>query len=365
MNGFSKPVVECADASDAGQAFLRETEAFIGEFLTDSPAVLVHTSGSTGKPKPFLAEKARMAASARMTCSYLGLKPGMTNLLAMPLGYIAGKMVVVRSIVCGLKLVAVHPTSNPMRTYIDNELAAGREPQPLDLAAVTPMQALGILDDPGAAPLFLRTRAVIIGGGAVNAALLEKLAPASGVFYSSYGMTETLSHIALRRLTGPSPETGYRPLSGVAVSISNKGTLVIDAPHLSAQPLVTNDIVRFAPDGTFTVRGRADNVINSGAVKIQVEEVEAKLAKVIPGRFAISSRPSRTFGEEVVLVLEGSPADLERLDKDAVIRALGKYEKPRAWIAAPTLPLTATNKPDRPAIRAIAAQAPRRPGDLP
>lgn len=365
MSGYSAPKLVVRDASEAGGSFFKDAEAFIAEFLNDSATVLVHTSGSTGKPKPFQAEKARMAASARMTCGYLGLTPGMTNLLAMPLAYIAGKMVVVRSIVCGLTLVVVRPSSNPFRAYVDGERAAGREPEPIDLVAVTPMQAQGILDDPETAALFLKSRAVIIGGGAVSEELLRRLQPAEGAVYSSYGMTETLSHIALRRLTGPHPETGYRPLSGVTLSTLEKGTLVIDAPHVAEHPLVTNDIVRFLPDGTFLVRGRLDNVINSGAIKIQIEEAEAKLAHVIPGRFAISSRPSQTLGEEVVLVLEGTEEDLARLDKQAVIGALGKYEKPRAWIAAPVLPLTQTNKPDRPAIRAIAAKVPRLPGDLP
>ncbi|KAB7651244.1 AMP-binding protein [Sutterella faecalis] len=326
------------------QGFDVDIARFLEAFLDQSQTVTVHTSGSTGMPKAFQAEKARMRASARMTIGYLGLKPGDTNLLAMPMSYIAGKMVVVRSVECGLDLIPVTPSRNPFESITD----------PIDLVAVTPMQATSILADPKSAEVFSNSRNILIGGGAVDDLLFGKLQSVRGRVYSTYGMTETLSHIALRRLNGPEREAGYRPLPGVAISLSPKGTLVIHAPAVSPRPLVTNDIARINPDGSFTVRGRLDNVINSGAIKLQIEEIEAKLKKVMKVPFAISSCPSHLYGDEVVLVVEGKPEDV---DLEAVRNVLERYENPKRLIATEKLPLTHTMKPDRPAIRMIARNA--------
>ena len=287
-------------------------EAELGRFLTElfSPgaAVTVHTSGSTGAPKAFAAEKSRMRASARATIAFLRLKPGCTNLLAMPLRFIAGKMVVVRSVECGLNLIPVEPCANP---FLEHREA-------VDLCALTPMQAATVLANP-----------------ATSRFLLE-------------------SHGALRRLNGPTADAGFRALPGVTISLSALNTLQIEAPAVAAQTLITHDRARFNPDGTFSLIGRLDNVINTGAVKIQIEEVEAKLKPFISGRFAVSARKSRLFGEEVVLVLEGAPALLSALDFSRMRQALGRFERPHWVICTSELPLTGSGKPERPAIRKAA-----------
>ena len=289
-------------------------EAELGRFLTElfSPgaAVTVHTSGSTGAPKAFAAEKSRMRASARATIAFLRLKPGCTNLLAMPLRFIAGKMVVVRSVECGLNLIPVEPCANP---FLEHREA-------VDLCALTPMQAATVLANPATSRFLLESRAVILGGGPVDEELTAKLQSAQGAVYASYGMTETLSHVALRRLNGPTADAGFRALPGVTISLSALNTLQI----------------------------------NTGAVKIQIEEVEAKLKPFISGRFAVSARKSRLFGEEVVLVLEGAPALLSALDFSRMRQALGRFERPHWVICTSELPLTGSGKPDRPAIRKAA-----------
>lgn len=361
--GRQSAFLAAQEAADGPDGFRAELARFLEALFNDSPTVLVHTSGSTGKPKPFSAEKRRMAASARKTLAFLGVAPGERNLLAMPLGFIAGKMVVVRSILGGLDLVVRTPSRNPFLSIRDDE--------PIGLCAVTPMQAIAILDDPASAKRFLKSRRIIIGGGAVDDALLSALQAAEGEVYSSYGMTETLSHIALCRIAGGcaanraghvSESGSYRPLPGVLVSLSPQGTLVIDAPDVAAHPLITNDVAALLPDGGFRILGRLDNVINTGGIKVQTEVVEAKLARIIPFPFAVSARPSHTFGEEVVLLVEGDPA---LLDRSAIRAALGRYEKPRAVGRVDVIPRTATGKYDRPAIRALAARIPRKPGDLP
>lgn len=260
-------------------SFKAELGRFLTEFFSPGASVTVHTSGSTGAPKAFAAEKSRMRASARATIAFLGLKPGSTNLLAMPLRFIAGKMVVVRSAECGLNLIPVEPCANPFLEH----------PEAADLCALTPMQAATVLANPATSRFLLESRAVILGGGPVDEELTAKLQSAKGAVYASYGMTETLSHVALRRLNGPTADAGFRALPGVTISLSALNTLQIDAPAVAAETLITHDRARFNPDGTFSLIGRLDNVINTGAVKIQIEEVEAKLKPFISGRFTMNT----------------------------------------------------------------------------
>lgn len=201
-------------------SFKAELGRFLTEFFSPGASVTVHTSGSTGAPKAFAAEKSRMRASARATIAFLGLKPGSTNLLAMPLRFIAGKMVVVRSAECGLNLIPVEPCANPFLEH----------PEAADLCALTPMQAATVLANPATSRFLLESRAVILGGGPVDEELTAKLQSAKGAVYASYGMTETLSHVALRRLNGPTADAGFRALPGVTISLSALNTLQIDAP---------------------------------------------------------------------------------------------------------------------------------------
>ena len=173
-------------------------EEFLEEWNNPSPTLLVHTSGSTGKPKPILIEKRRMAASARITCSFLGLHEGDTALLCMPLDYIAGKMMVVRAVTCGLRLVAVKPSGLPVWK------------EPIDFAAMVPLQVYNLLQTPDGSERLRSIRNLIIGGGSIDAALATTLATFPHPVWSTYGMTETLSHIALAHLMVLMPATGTR-----------------------------------------------------------------------------------------------------------------------------------------------------------
>ena len=317
---------------------------FLDDWRSPSSTLLVHTSGSTGKPKPLFVEKRRMEASARMTCRFLGLRPGDTALLCMPLDFIAGKMVVVRSLVCGLRLIDVPPCGHPLK---------GLEEPPV-FAAMVPMQVYNSLQVEEERQLLRGVRHLIIGGGAVSAEMAAALKDFPNAVWSTYGMTETLSHIALRRLSGPGASQWYEPFAGVGVSAAADGCLVIDAPEVCATRLVTNDIVEFAPDGRrFRVRGRRDNVVCSGGIKLQIEEMEARLQPFMPVPFMLTKRPDPKFGETVVMLHEGGgEAEL----RDVCRRHLSKYERPRVLIPVSRLPLTATGKPARAEAMRIAAE---------
>ena len=315
-------------------------EEFLKEWNDDSPTILVHTSGSTGQPKPMLVEKRRMEASAHITCRFLGLHEGETALLCLPLDYIAGKMMVVRAQTCQLHLISITPDGHPMATDCG----------PVDFAAMVPLQVWNSLQDPLQASRIRAIRHLIIGGGAVDANLAAALADFPNAVWSTYGMTETLSHIALRRLNGPERSDWYSPLEGVSVSVNADGCLVINAPAVHEGPLVTNDLAEI--DGNrFRILGRKDNVICSGGIKIQIEEVEALLRPHLSMPFMITKIPDTRLGQQMVLLTE----DADRRKIEAVCRqVLPRYWQPRQVIYTEKLPLTETGKPARAAAEKLA-----------
>ena len=310
-------------------------EQFISDWQSPSPTILVHTSGSTGKPKPMLVEKRRMEASARITCSFLGLKPGDSALLCMPLDYIAGKMMCVRSIVGGLRLIRVEPCGHPLQ-HLDEVPT---------FAAMVPMQVYNSLQDDRELNILKQIKHLIIGGGAISNKLATALRSFPNAVWSTYGMTETLSHIALRPLSGEDASEWYTPFDGVEVSLNQEGCLVINAPEVCAEPLTTNDIAEIDGDGRrFRIRGRRDNVVCSGGIKMQIEEIETKLQAHTDIPLMITKRPDEKFGETVVLLAECN--DMEPL-KALCHKWLSKYELPHDYIHVERLPLTETGKPAR------------------
>ena len=343
-------------------------EDFLSEWNNDSDRVLVHTSGSTGKPKPMMVEKKRMLNSARITCDFLGLKPGDSALLCMSLDYIAGKMVVVRSIERHLHLISVSPSGHPLKD-INLKDANGKDVNgEITFAAMVPMQVYNTLQVPEERERLTHVRHLIIGGGAIDTSLEKELRslPGNIAIWSTYGMTETLSHIALRRINGAEASEWYQPFDSVKISQTDEGCLVIDAPLVCAETLVTNDIVEIEPyiynkveKLRFRIKGRKDNVICSGGIKIQIEEVEALLKPHLEKPFMIAKKKDEKFGEIAVLLTEDE--DLKKVE--ATIRRLlsgksddsnkssesksHKYWIPREFRYVEHLPLTETGKPKR------------------
>lgn len=343
-------------------------EDFLSEWNNDSDRVLVHTSGSTGKPKPMMVEKKRMLNSARITCDFLGLKPGDSALLCMSLDYIAGKMVVVRSIERHLHLISVSPSGHPLKD-IDLKDVNGKDVNgEITFAAMVPMQVYNTLQVPEERERLTHIRHLIIGGGAIDASLEKELQalPGNIAIWSTYGMTETLSHIALRRINGAEASEWYQPFDSVKISQTEEGCLVIDAPLVCAETLVTNDIVEIEPyiynkveKTRFRIKGRKDNVICSGGIKIQIEEVEALLKPYLEKPFMLAKKKDEKFGEIAVLLTEDE--DLKKVE--ATIRRLlsgksddsnkssesksHKYWIPREYLHVDHLPLTETGKPKR------------------
>ena len=306
---------------------------FLDEWNNPKNTVEVQTSGSTGVPKCIQVEKQRMLNSARITCDFLGLEAGDTALLCMPLDYIAGKMVVVRSIERQLRLTTVEASGHPLKNITNS----------FDFAAMVPMQVYNSLQVPEEREKLRTIKHLIIGGGPINDDLQQQLSRFPNNVWSTYGMTETLSHIALRRLNGENASLWYTPFSTVSISLNANGCLVIEAPLLHEGRLETHDRAEIR-DGKFRILGRLDNVINSGGIKIQAEEVEEKLRPHIKMPYLISKCRDEKFGEVVVLLTECPDLSLV---KAICCDILPKFWQPKYYLYTSHIPLTGTGKPAR------------------
>jgi len=317
---------------------------FISEWYSSSDKIVLQTSGSTGKPKSISVKKEWMQNSAQLTEKTFGLKEGDTALLCMPMKYVAGKMMVVRALELGLDLKVVEPSSSPLKD-IDGQI---------DFVAMVPLQLENSLND------LDKVKTLIVGGGQVSQQLIEELQKISTQIFETYGMTETLTHVAIKPLNGPNRSDVFHALDGIQFGLDDRGCLVIHVPsilslranppaggeawqsHLntlnkeitSLQPprndnsnsnatITSNDIVELIDDISFRWLGRYDNVINSGGVKIIPEGVESKLASAISNRrFFIAGLPDESLGEKVVLIIEGDEIALS-------FDLLEKHERPK------------------------------------
>ena len=284
-----------------------DVNQFISEWYSTNIEMDLKTSGSTGKPKSISVKKDWMQNSAELTRKTFGLKKGDSALLCMPMKYVAGKMMVVRALELGLDLKVVEPSSNPLKNM--DEI--------IDFAAMVPLQLENSLND------LDQVKTLIVGGGQVSQQLIEKLQKISTQIFETYGMTETLTHVAIKPLNGPNISDLFRALDGIRFEKDDRGCLAIHASALNPVPIVTNDLVELIDENSFRWLGRFDNVINSGGIKIIPEVVEAKLLSIIPNnRFFINGESDESLGEKVVLVVEGNVIEIS-------FDSLEKFEKPK------------------------------------
>lgn len=308
---------------------------FLEDWYSEKPCVSVKTSGSTGVPKIFEVEKERMKASANMTCDFLGLNRSNKALLCLPVEYISGKMMLVRAMERGLKLLIKTPSVSPLED-LDEEI---------DFCAMTPLQveySLGKVD---------LIKKLIIGGAAVSESLKAKLKGVASHIYETYGMSETLSHIALKQIT-PNEELDFKPLQNIFLTQDERGCLCIEAPLLTSEKLTTNDLVELKEGGVFSFLGRVDNVINSGGVKIIPEQLEDKLKKIIPNELVFTSVSDAILGEKLVLVIEGKVSQ-ETQKLLGEIAYDKPYHAPKEIVFLDEIPRTPNGKVNRVELRKI------------
>ena len=285
--------------AEANSDFEHNVFLFIKAWLDDTDEFALQTSGSTGEPKTIHVTRSQMIASARATQQALGLKQDDKALVALDPKFIAGKMMLVRSFVTGMQVYATEPSSNPLHN-LPSDLV-------IDFAAMVPLQVQAVVESNP--QLFDRVKICIVGGAAMNKALELQAAACATAFFQSYGMTETISHIALRKI-GDNNSDVYTTLPGVSISTDHRDCLVIKVPYVSDE-VTTNDVVEIFNSNMFRWIGRWDNIINSGGIKVSPEKLEEEIGQIFTRinfkqPFFISSVEDERLGQRVVLVVESS-----------------------------------------------------------
>lgn len=289
---------------------------FLEQFLNDQTSFRVSTSGSTGIPKTIEIQKQHMRASARKTVQFLGLKPKDTSLLCLPVEKIAGIMMLVRWLEGCLDLHPVEPTSQPLEKEAGN----------FRFSAMVPLQVKNSLTE------LQRVKKLIIGGGPVDAELEQRLRPLPGDIFHTYGMTETISHVAMRRINGEEAQDFFQAIPGVSFALDERKCLVITAPDIGVEAMPTNDVVELLDDQRFLWVGRADNVVNSGGVKLHPELLEQKLGDADFGYF-LAGMPDQQLGEKLVMLVDRKAIPHQQQLRD-FLQDLEGYERPREVYAA-------------------------------
>jgi o-succinylbenzoate---CoA ligase len=313
---------------------------FIAEWESYSPVLRVSTSGTTGAPKTIEFTKKQVQASARYTGRFFQFKKGDAVLLNLSPEFVAGKLMIVRALVHEMKLVVAPLQANPL------EAVDGID-QALKLGAFVPYQVAAILKDGKTKSRFEKIENVLIGGAIMTPGLEHQVAQLKNKNYASFGMTETLTHFALRPIDGKTKH--YTCLPGIAISEDERGCLVVEPNEILSERLVTNDCIRFIDPQNFEWIGRIDNVINSGGVKIFPEADEVLIHPLINARFYITSRKSETLGEEPVLVMEGTAMEMSAQEKllEQIAVVLPKYHAPKSIILLSKLDETSNGKVKR------------------
>jgi len=314
------------------ELYLKDIGVFITNWLNDNDYVLVNTSGSTGTPKKIKLLKSHMRNSALATGNYFGLKEDAIALLCLSATYIAGKMMLVRAMILGWDIHLVSPIANPLENLTES----------YDFCAMVPMQVEASLSH------LHKIEQLIIGGAPISLTLNKELQTVTTNCFATYGMTETITHIAVKRINKfgsnlSAVESYFNTLPKVSISKDDRGCLVIDAPKVSNEIIVTNDIVNIHSDTEFEWLGRFDNVINSGGLKLFPEQIEQKLSQLIKERFFVIGIADEILGEKLILIVESEiPLNLSKFDYQRC--QLTKYEMPKEVLILPKFKETLTGK---------------------
>jgi O-succinylbenzoic acid--CoA ligase len=328
----------------------RKVFQFIKLFLDpESEAILQRSSGTTGDPKEFELHRQAMETSAIKTLMFFKLKPGDRVLLCLPVAYIAGKMMVVRALVGGLDLVLAEPSSRPLTSAVGS-------------FSFVPMVPLQVVESLKAGDNLSMCGTLLIGGGEIPASLKDRVQDLLALkVYESFGMSETYTHFALRRINGHEPESSFRLLKGALISLDSRGCLVVDLPGVTMGPVKTNDLVEIGPGGdSFTWLGRSDNVINTGGIKVIPEILEERIEKLLGTSVLLLPVADEKLGQKMVLLVEGTldedPKSIKITEdklKSKLATVLSSHELPRQLILVSQIPRNASFKPDRKAAVAL------------
>jgi o-succinylbenzoate---CoA ligase len=327
LNGFH---IDAEDLCRVAYSFIKEGDDFekpVGDFILDwfdnKDYIEIYTSGTTGAPKIIQVKKQAMVNSALATGDFFNLQPGNTALNCLPVKYIAGKMMFVRAFILGLDMDFVAPSSQPLHKI----------EKKYDFAAMVPLQAENSL------PQMSQIKKLIVGGVKMSPKLIENLKKTETEVYETYSMTETVTHIAAKKIG----EKAFTVFPNISISQDDRKCLVISSANLYVDRIITNDVVDLISEKEFIWLGREDNVINSGGIKLIPEQIETKLSTKIPSRFFVAGVTDDTLGEKLVLFIEGNSYPLDLND----FNDLDKYEKPKDIKFVAQFPETETGKVKR------------------
>ncbi len=324
LNGKRISIKKIVNHQEEGNTqFEKNTLAFIREWLSNKNIFQLKTSGSTGAPKKIKVSRRQMIASATLTLKTLGVRRGGKTLLCIDPQYIGGIMMLVRSFVNDMRIVAIEPSS--IKNY-------DQIPSKIELVAFVPLQVQTLAENKTGVKNLNRFRNIIIGGGALNEKIARKINKSGTTIYSTYGMTETLSHVALKQIS-PVLEDFFKALPAIKIGVDERACLTIKTPFLK-RTMHTNDLVQLESETTFKWLGRYDTIINSGGIKIIPEVIEKRIHRVmekIKNQFYISSTPDKKLGNCLVLVLEGEKmlASDEKKLLAEIKNELPKYHAPK------------------------------------
>ena len=324
-------------------SFTDKTISFCNQWQKGKSSFEIQTSGSTGTPKKILLSRENMIFSALATAKALSLQAGQTSLVCLDISYIAGMMMLVRSMEVGLNVIAVKPTNNPFENI--------EQVVKIDFAAMVPYQLLSVLESPQR-NFLNQLKNILIGGAPLDPETKKRLQNLSCDFYETYGMTETISHIALKRLNGLYQSEYFHVLPGNTIRQDERGCLCIKASYLTEE-VITNDVVEFKNQEEFLWLGRWDNVINTGGVKVFPEKSEERIATIfnelqIKNRFLVIGLSDQQLGHAVTLLIEGKLiSEQESLLRKNLKQLLYKYEAPRSIKFVDEFAQTETGKINR------------------
>ena len=295
---------------------LHDIADFMLEWCDSSDFIQLHTSGSTGKPKTIRVQKKQMLQSAAATAQFFKFETQQKVLFNLPVKYIAGKMMIVRALYAQLNLICrFEPCSQPIQLLGADEF--------IDFTPLVPMQLHDVKDTKS-------VQKILLGGGAISLQQEEQFQQLKAEIYHSYGMTETLSHIAIRKVNGINRSNHFKTLPGVKLQLDERGCLVIQVSYIDGQ-IVTNDIVDLLSETEFIWRGRIDHVINSGGVKLHPEEIEREISSLIKSDFFVYGIPDNHLGEKLCLFIESSEYDHQQLlqIKRDILLVINKIKTPK------------------------------------
>jgi o-succinylbenzoate---CoA ligase len=316
---------------------------FILEWQSGKPSFELFTSGSTGKPKAIAITRNQMIASASRTIKALKLENGISALMCMNPSFIGGKMMLVRAMEFDWDLTVLPPSNNPAQHLSKDSR--------FSFMALVPMQLENMINDECGNQILNQTEHIIVGGAPVSSSLREKLNSITAKVYSTYGMTETISHIALMPLNGPNVSNEFEVLEGIEVETDPRNCLKIKGDVTNNAWIQTNDVVELKRQ-YFKWLGRADFVINSGGIKIHLDQLEEQISDILKTEVVLLKIKDGSLGESYALVLKKEINESTESIQAILKSALPKYHSPKVIIKVEHFLRTESGKIDRLAIKA-------------